>query len=225
MKRLLPAAALALAMHALLLRVDLPQTRPRMQTPARQTISIQLMTLPPKPPAQTAPSPPPEPAAPVRPALPPRPPKKIFPREITPAPLPRPEPPPPQTEALDSSPSPPESAPAEPLPPPEDPGTAPTPEPGEAAAVRISVPRYDLNPPIVYPGPARRRNLEGTVLLDVYVTAEGRPAQVKVARSSGHVILDNSAVESVRRWRFDPARQDERAIAMWVQVPVRYALK
>ncbi len=95
----------------------------------------------------------------------------------------------------------------------------------EPEPVITSVPRYDLNPPIAYPAPARRRNLEGTVVLDVLVTAEGRPAQVEVARSSGHAILDRSAAEAVRRWRFDPARQGESPIAMWVQVPVRYALK
>jgi protein TonB len=93
------------------------------------------------------------------------------------------------------------------------------------AAVRASVPLYDLNPPPVYPWVARRRHYQGTVLLDVRVTAKGIVAEVKVARSSGYPVLDRSALKSVRRWRFEPARRGSRPVETWVQVPVRFELK
>jgi TonB family protein len=79
------------------------------------------------------------------------------------------------------------------------------------------VPLYDLNPPPVYPRVARRRNYQGTVLLDVRVTAQGTVAEVKVARSSGYSVLDTSALSSVRNWRFEPARRGSRPIETWVQ--------
>jgi protein TonB len=97
--------------------------------------------------------------------------------------------------------------------------------PNAHAAVRASVPLYDLNPPPIYPWVARRRNYQGTVLLDVRVTAKGFVAEVKVAQSSGYPVLDRSALKSVRRWRFEPARRGSRPIETWVQVPVRFELE
>ncbi len=93
------------------------------------------------------------------------------------------------------------------------------------ASAQASVPLYDLNPPPVYPPAARRRNLQGTVLLEVLVDREGQAAKLKVLRGSGHAMLDHSALDSVRQWRFKPARRGGSAQEMWVQVPVRYQLK
>jgi protein TonB len=93
------------------------------------------------------------------------------------------------------------------------------------AAVQVSVPRYDVNPPIDYPRVARRRHYQGTALLDVRVTAEGRVAEVRLARSSGYAVLDRSALSAVRAWRFEPARRGPFPIETWVQVPVRFVLK
>ncbi|MBI5063722.1 MAG: energy transducer TonB [Desulfatitalea sp.] len=95
---------------------------------------------------------------------------------------------------------------------------------GDASA-QASVPLYDLNPPPVYPSAARRRNLQGTVLLEVLVDREGQAAKVEVLRGSGHEMLDRSALDSVRRWRFTPARRGDRAQEMRVQVPVRFQLE
>jgi protein TonB len=93
------------------------------------------------------------------------------------------------------------------------------------ASVQASVPLYDLNPAPVYPAAARRRNLEGTVLLEVLVDRDGRAAQVRVLRGSGHAMLDRSALDSVRQWRFTPALRGGRPQEMWVQVPVRFQLE
>jgi periplasmic protein TonB len=95
----------------------------------------------------------------------------------------------------------------------------------QQAEVQASVPLYALNPPPAYPPLARRRNYQGTVMLDVLVDRQGRATQVNVARSSGHTLLDQSALESVRRWRFEPARRFGQPVEMWVQVPVRFALE
>jgi protein TonB len=95
----------------------------------------------------------------------------------------------------------------------------------DQAQVRASVPLYDRNPAPVYPAAARRRNLEGMVLLSVLVDCEGKAAEVKLQRGSGHALLDGSALDSVRRWRFTPALRGGRPQEMWVQVPVRFELK
>ncbi len=101
-----------------------------------------------------------------------------------------------------------------------------TPQPqGEAGQVQASVPLYDLNPPPVYPASARRRGMEGTVVLEVLVDRTGQPAQVRVLQSSGYDLLDGSALKSVRQWRFSPGRRMGRPQEMWVQVPVRFQLQ
>jgi protein TonB len=70
---------------------------------------------------------------------------------------------------------------------------------------------------------ARRLRLEGTVVLRVVVAADGRPTSVSVLQSSGHEVLDTSALETVRtRWRFVPARRNGIAIEDSVQVPIRF---
>lgn len=49
-----------------------------------------------------------------------------------------------------------------------------------------------------YPRIAQLRHWQGTTLLDLAIDAEGRLLEVRVARSSGHDVLDRSAVEMAR---------------------------
>jgi periplasmic protein TonB len=75
-----------------------------------------------------------------------------------------------------------------------------------------------------YPDSARRRGVEGTVIIKVYVTEQGRVEQVQVEQSAGHTDLDQAAVEAVGRWRFEPARRGRQPVAMWVSIPVKFML-
>jgi protein TonB len=59
----------------------------------------------------------------------------------------------------------------------------------------------------------------------VLVNAEGQPEQVELRTSSGSPRLDGSALETVRRWKFVPARQGERPVAAWVLVPISFRLE
>jgi len=52
---------------------------------------------------------------------------------------------------------------------------------------------------LVYPLAARRQGLRGTVELDVWLDSAGRVRDVQVTRSSSHELLDDAAVETVRR--------------------------
>lgn len=96
------------------------------------------------------------------------------------------------------------------------------------APLREEPPRFDAaylgNPQADYPAAALRRRLEGTVLLEVRVDAQGHPAQIAIANSSGADLLDEAAVAAVRRWRFVPARLGPDAVAGSVRVPVRFRL-
>lgn len=84
---------------------------------------------------------------------------------------------------------------------------------------------YLNNPPPRYPEKSRLKNHEGTVLLDVRVTAEGKPKNVSVLRSSGYSLLDRAALDAVRQWMFVPARRGSENIEANVEVPVKFQIK
>ncbi len=84
---------------------------------------------------------------------------------------------------------------------------------------------YLRNPAPRYPLVARRRGEQGTVTLRVLVTRDGFPARVSVERTSGSGHLDSAALETVKTWRFIPARQGSEPIEAWVLVPVVFRLE
>ncbi|WP_374013846.1 energy transducer TonB [Pseudoxanthomonas koreensis] len=61
-------------------------------------------------------------------------------------------------------------------------------------------------PPPRYPAGALRRGESGTVVVQVDVETDGRPASLRIQSPSGSRELDRAAVEAVARWRFEPAR-------------------
>lgn len=88
----------------------------------------------------------------------------------------------------------------------------------------LAHPNYLKNPEPVYPVQARRRQQQGTVLLEVKVSARGRALQVLVKESSGYIILDEAALNTVRDWEFEPARMGTVAVDSRIEVPVRFLL-
>jgi len=101
---------------------------------------------------------------------------------------------------------------------------APVAEP-DVAPVVMAHPLYRENPPPEYPPLARRRQWEGTVVLEVLVSAEGRASNLAVHESSGHALLDEAALKAVKAWRFAPGRRGTAAVAMPVLAPVRFGLR
>lgn len=179
---------------------------------------------PPEPPPPPAPSPP-EPDA-IQPPEPPRPPPpkpRPKPRPVQVA-KPKPRPPAPVAAA-----KPIRAAPAAAG---RGPASAPAPGPSQTRAPVSAGPAegptspaaYLSNPAPGYPDAARRQRQQGTVLLRVLVSAEGRAVEVQLAQSSGVSSLDEAALRAVRRWRFTPARQRGQAITAWVRVPIRFSL-
>jgi protein TonB len=51
------------------------------------------------------------------------------------------------------------------------------------------------------------------------------PARVELRSSSGHDRLDAVALETVRRWKFVPARRGDQAVSAWVLVPISFSLR
>lgn len=81
-----------------------------------------------------------------------------------------------------------------------------------------------VNPKPIYPLAARRRGMQGVVLLGVFVNMKGYVAKVNILKTSGYKILDTAAVNSVENWRFIPAKNGEDAIESRVEVPIKFIL-
>lgn len=89
----------------------------------------------------------------------------------------------------------------------------------------LTQPRYINNPKPKYPSEARRRGYEGEVVLRVEVLANGYVGGIELKRSSGHKLLDQSAMEAVKQWKFIPAMKDGEPIDLWVNIPIKFQLK
>lgn len=120
----------------------------------------------------------------------------------------------------------------------DTPAVMPTEPPPVAAAAPVIVPSAPATPDVepdykasylnnrlTYPLAARRMGLQGRVVLNVEVLAEGQCGQVNVRQSSGHEILDNAAMQSVKTWKFIPARKGGYAITKWFLIPIQFSLK
>lgn len=83
---------------------------------------------------------------------------------------------------------------------------------------------YLQNPSPPYPALARRMKEQGKVILRVLVSADGLAERVELRTSSGSTRLDQSAQETVKTWKFVPARQGDQKVAAWVLVPIAFTL-
>jgi protein TonB len=99
-------------------------------------------------------------------------------------------------------------------------------QPGTALKVELpsSAPDHLHNPTQEYPPLSRSRGEQGTVLLSVLVSADGKVREVTVKKSSGFVLLDRSAVRTVLGWTFVPGKRDGVPTEMLAEQPIPFRL-
>lgn len=100
---------------------------------------------------------------------------------------------------------------------------------GDGVGIGIYVPGL-IQPQCIYcPSPtytddARHGKVQGTVTLQVLVDTDGRARQIRVVKGVGFG-LDERAVETVRNWKFSPARDAaHRTMAAWITIEAVYRL-
>jgi len=76
--------------------------------------------------------------------------------------------------------------------------------------------------PPVYPSLAKLTRVSGDVVVDALIDASGNVKTVRVL--SGPTILQPAAIETVRQWKYEPARLDGQAVAMHLSVTVKFRL-
>ena len=72
-----------------------------------------------------------------------------------------------------------------------------------------------------YPEAARKARIEGVVILEAVITAQGGVEDVRVVHSAG-LLLDSAAAEAVRRWRYRPGTLNGRAVRVLLTVNVTF---
>ena len=237
----------SLALHVVLLGV-LPGYNVEERLPDARVLDVVLVEPPPPPDVPSEPVPPPPSQVAPEPSAP-EPERRVEPRARAPkrsVPQPKSErdprvPAPSGVEQGVRKPQPAEERSAPPHAPDETPRDFAEPSPAvPATAPQVSETRppavaemtapafnasYLRNPAPRYPLIARRNGEQGTVTLRVLVARDGMPSRVTVERTSGSRHLDSAALETVKTWRFVPARKGGEAIEAWVLVPIVFRLE
>ena len=99
-------------------------------------------------------------------------------------------------------------------------------KPSRSAARRVSAAlRQELATYFSYPGMARKRGWQGEVTLSLLVERNGTLSEVTVARSSGHPVLDRSALRSALRIKQLPGISKQLGSEpLSLQIPVKFQL-
>jgi periplasmic protein TonB len=98
----------------------------------------------------------------------------------------------------------------------------------------VSAPTLVFAPGPEYPDKARRKKLDGTIVVSLTVDTTGRPKDVRISRSlavqvskklqSAALSLDESAIKAVEDYRFKPAVFEGEPVCVRIQVEVAYRL-
>ena len=76
-----------------------------------------------------------------------------------------------------------------------------------------------------YPEIAQEAGIEGTVVVQVFVDDKGRVKETIILKGIPNTGLDEAAADAIRNVRFRPAKQRERAVGVWISIPVNFRLK
>jgi protein TonB len=115
----------------------------------------------------------------------------------------------------------------------------PPPPPSEGAAaarpgafVPYTVGPRLLNPDEVaraaereYPAALRDARIGGEVTLEVHVGTDGEMLEARLAIPSGYEALDRAALRVAEGFRFSPALNRDKVVAVWVSLPVRFTAR
>jgi TonB family protein len=86
----------------------------------------------------------------------------------------------------------------------------------------IKPPKKLVNVAPQYPAEALDAKVQGVVVMDVILDAEGVPTDVQVLR--GVPMLDEAAVEAVRQWRYEPTLMNGVPVPIQMTVTVNFTL-
>lgn len=94
-----------------------------------------------------------------------------------------------------------------------------------ASPILVEKPTFKVRPAQPkYPRMAKRKGMEGTVLVEVWLDENGNQTHLSLLKSSGFDLLDDAALNAVKKWRFNGHKENGVALAHRVRIPVRFNL-
>ena len=91
---------------------------------------------------------------------------------------------------------------------------------------------YDVAPKLLeqvspeYPEAEKKKGLEGQIWLEVEVKIDGFVGEISVTENkTGSKVLAKSSIEAIKKWKFEPALKDGKAIKSWIRFPVNFSLE
>jgi TonB family protein len=87
-----------------------------------------------------------------------------------------------------------------------------------------SLPSCVYCPDPSYSDPARKNRIQGVVILNVLISAEGNPQQIQPQRLLGYG-LDEQAFNTIKKWKFKPVTAKDSGTAVPVIVPVEVSFR
>jgi protein TonB len=79
-------------------------------------------------------------------------------------------------------------------------------------------------PPLEYPPQARKKGISGYVTVSLLVTPGGQVEKAQVTESVPQGTFDQVALTSVKQWRFQPAEDKGKRVAVWVEQKISFSL-
>lgn len=116
------------------------------------------------------------------------------------------------------------SAPPAPPAPPSAAASAPAAPSAPADGGDLSSKMLSAKPP-TYPIDSRRLHEQGTVILTVLLTTEGRVSDILIAQSSGFDRLDHAALAAVKGWRWAPIVRNGAPVMVQGRVRIPFVLR
>ena len=77
----------------------------------------------------------------------------------------------------------------------------------------------------LYPALLRDAGIGGVVVLWIFVGEDGQAQRTQVYRSSGYPAFDDTARRVAASMRFEPARNRDQPVGVWIQIPVEFTTR
>jgi protein TonB len=85
-------------------------------------------------------------------------------------------------------------------------------------------PRPERRPPLPYPKQAKKKGIQGYVVLNLLIDERGSVVQVQVLESQPVGVFDQVASDGVKNWLFQPARYQGKPVRVWAKQKIAFEL-
>lgn len=76
-----------------------------------------------------------------------------------------------------------------------------------------------------YPKDARKDKIQGTVIVAAFIDTEGNVAKTAIQKPMEHKGCNEAAVNAVKSVKWKPAIQRDKAVAVWMAIPIEFKLE